>query len=182
WELHGNEIHQKPHPNVTKLRGEKLVDREQVTVSPDKENFVDARGHQLEIIAEINPQESKKFGFTVAKNPEGTEQTRIYYDVESQEFVVDATQTSDYELDSETEKDGALHTSEVNDYSQTGDYKLKNEESVKIRLFIDGSVIEVYIDDKDAFTTTILPSDEESTIVDLFSAGGAATFNNVQIF
>lgn len=175
WELKDNIIHQTPHPNLTKLR--QIEHRQEgIKVSPDGSNFLDVSGHQLEIIANIKPQDSKQFGFVIAKNPDGSEKTRIYYDFDLKQFVVDATQSSKYVSQRQTKP------FQIRDYSQYGDYSLDNNQSVKIHIFIDGAVIEVFVNDRDAFTATILPSDRESKIVDLFTTGGTALVEKIQIF
>lgn len=186
WKLKNNTIHQTPHPNLARLRNNEHR-KQEVSVSPEESDYLNVRGHQLEIIADIKPQDSKKFGFIVAKNPDSSEQTRIYYDVDSQQFVVDASRTSQYLPQTDVESfyngyDNSIHPSEINDHSKFGDYLLDNDESVKIHMFIDGAVIEVFVNDRDAFTATILPSDRESNMLDLFSTGGTALFENVQIF
>src|SRR5699024_1606810 len=96
------------------------------------------------------------------------------------QFKVDATKTSNYRLGPESSS--VKHPSETNDYSQQGDYELQRDEKVKIHMFTDGSVIEVFVNDKDAFTATILPSDEESTMIDLFATGGTALVEEIEIY
>ena len=50
-------------------------------------------------------------------------------------------------------------------------YRLDTTKPVEIRLFIDGSVVEGFINDEDAFTTRIFPLKENSTLLELFSDG-----------
>ena len=50
-------------------------------------------------------------------------------------------------------------------------YALDTAKPVEIRLFIDGSVVEGFINNEDAFTTRIFPLKENSTLLELFSDG-----------
>ena len=175
WSLKDGIIHQKPHPNLKSLR-DKEHKYENISVSSYDNKQMEVRGHQLEIIAKINPMESDQFGFVIAKNPDGTEKTKIYYDFENQQFVVDASQSSVYSIGDTN------NTSQIRDYSQFGDYDLDRNEKVNIHIFIDGAVIEVFVNDRDAFTATILPSKKESNLITLYSNGGTALFESVTVY
>ena len=50
-------------------------------------------------------------------------------------------------------------------------YVLDTSEPVNIRLYVDGSVVEGFINGEDAFTTRIFPSDVKSSQVELFANG-----------
>jgi hypothetical protein len=53
-------------------------------------------------------------------------------------------------------------------------YSLDCSKPVEIHLFIDGSVVEGFINNQDAFTTRIFPMKESSDQVELFSDGKTA--------
>ena len=50
-------------------------------------------------------------------------------------------------------------------------YDLNTSEPVNIRLYVDGSVVEGFINGEDAFTTRIFPLNEDSSQVELFANG-----------
>jgi beta-fructofuranosidase len=54
---------------------------------------------------------------------------------------------------------------------RAGNYSLEPNRKVNIHLFIDGSVVEGFINDKDAFTTRVFPKKENSDEVELFTEG-----------
>ena len=113
--------------------------------------------HQLEVKATFYPGDAKRFGFTLCKNPDNGEYSLIYYDVKKEEFIVDQTHSSlRAHIPLTLRKDR---------------YRLDTTKPVEIRLFIDGSVVEGFINDEDAFTTRIFPLKENSTLLELFSDG-----------
>ena len=59
-----------------------------------------------------------------------------------------------------------------NQVGYNGDGRLESKEKLRLHVFIDGSVIEVFINEGDAFTTRIFSSLAENNEVHLFSGGG----------
>ena len=93
----------------------------------------------------------------MCKNADGSEKSSIYFDLRTKELVVDQIQSS-------LRKSIPLKIRK--DY-----YVLEKGKPVELRLFIDGSVIEGFINNEDAFTTRIFPLKENSTQIELFSDG-----------
>lgn len=103
------------------------------------------------------PGDAKRFGFTLCKNPDNSEFSMIYYDVEKQELVLDQTHSSQRaHIPLEIRKDH---------------YQMNKANPVEIHLFIDGSVVEGFINNEDTFTTRIFPLKKNSTQLELFSDG-----------
>lgn len=156
WTLKNGKIAQTPHPAMQQLRNtHSTFKRQKVTASHPY--VVSQKGHQLELRATFYPGDAKKYGFILCKNPDGSEYTSLYYDVAKQELVVDQTHSSlRKHIPLTVRKDR---------------YCLAASAPVEIRLFIDGSVVEGFINNEDAFTTRIFPLKEGSTQVELFSDG-----------
>lgn len=157
WNLVDGYIYQQPHPALKKLRSNKTTISQQ-NVESGNNLLVSAGKHQLEIIAKVIPEDCEKFGFIIGKNQENGEETKIYFDLEKDEMVVDLTKSSKNEL--------------VEKKIEKGQYKVNSGEEIEIRLFIDGSVIEGFINGKDAFTTRIFPKYKNSNEVEIFTEGG----------
>lgn len=156
WLLKDGKLCQTPHPVVKRLREEQTVYAKRALTSA-KPCIVSRGEHQLEIKATFYPGDAKRFGFTLCKNPDNSEYSMIYYDVEKRELVVDQTRSSlRAHIPLKIRKDH---------------YRLDTTKPVEIRLFIDGSVVEGFINDEDAFTTRIFPLKENSTLLELFSDG-----------
>lgn len=145
-------------PEVEKLR-EKLLYRVS-GVEIEATSFYplnQLRGDALEIQAEILPCGAKSFGFLVRRSPGGEEETLIGYDGEKQEVFLDATRSS---------QDNSL----VKPFCSSH-FELSGE-PLKLRIFLDRSVIEVFLNEKLALTTRIYPTREDSLGTGLFAKGG----------
>jgi beta-fructofuranosidase len=158
WTFENGKINQSPHPSLRKLTSDSCSIAVQ-TVTPAKNLLISKGAHQLEIETRFSLSGCRKFGFVLAKDSTGREFTKIYYDFDSQEFIVDQANSSRREhipLD-----------------TRSGKYQLDKNAEVQLHVFIDGSVVEVFINNKDAFTTRIFPLSEASNIVEVFTEGGA---------
>lgn len=156
WNLKDGKICQSPHPVMEELRRTHKTFVRQ-PLSDDEPLMISSEGHQMEIDATFYPADARKFGFTLCKNPDNNECTQIYYDADSQELVVDQTHSSQRRgIPLRVRKDS---------------YVLDTSEPVNIRLYVDGSVVEGFINGEDAFTTRIFPSDVKSSQVELFANG-----------
>jgi beta-fructofuranosidase len=157
WNFNEGTIEQSPHPVLKELRDERQIVPEN-TVSKEQTLKLADNGNQMEIKATISPNGSKRFGFYIHKNADNSEFTKIYYDAVSQEIIVDQQYSS-------LKKYIPLRI-------RKGKYKLNVFKSIDFHLFIDGSVVEVFINNKDAFTTRIFPLRNESNQVEVFTEGG----------
>ena len=156
WQLKDGKLCQTPHPVMKQLREQPTVYSRQALTAA-KPCIVSRREHQLEVKATFYPGDAKRFGFTLCKNPDNSEYSLIYYDVEKEELIVDQTHSSlRAHIPLKIRKDH---------------YRLDTAKPVEIRLFIDGSVVEGFINNEDAFTTRIFPLKENSTLLELFSDG-----------
>lgn len=161
WHLKNDSILiQSPHPYLKKLRKSKVVFNN-ITLFPSGSNFLERiNGFQLEIEAKISRINAMQAGFVVGKSPDNKEYTRIYYDYNSARIVVDRTKSS-----MDTTLRGPLISER---------FVLPDTKEIEWRVFIDGSVIEVFINNESAFTTRIFPTNKESKYVDFFVKGGTA--------
>lgn len=156
WNLKDGKICQSPHPVMEELRNGHQCFSKQI-LSKDDTLMISNDGHQKEIRVTFYPADAKRFGFILCKNPDNSEYTKIYYDAENRELVIDQTHSSMRRfIPLRTRKDS---------------YELDLSEPVDIHLFIDGSVVEGFINGEDAFTTRIFPLDEKSSQVGLFADG-----------
>lgn len=156
WNLKDGKVCQSPHPVMKELRNKHQHFPKQI-LSESNPLVISKEEHQLEIEATFYPHDSNRFGIVLCKNPDNSEYTQIYYDVANQELVVDQTHSSERKfIPLRVRKDA---------------YKLDTSKPVKLHLFIDGSVIEGFINEEDAFTTRIFPLKKNSSQVELFTDG-----------
>ncbi len=145
--LYGSQVQMRPAAEVEKLRGKHLGG--------------DAAGDCLEILAEINPGDAPLAGLALRIAPDRSEQTLIYYDREQRIICVDRSQSS-------TDK-SADRT------MQTGPFLLGRGEPLRLHIFLDGSVVEIFANDRFCLTARIYPADPRSTGIALHAVGGTAT-------
>ena len=113
-------------------------------------------GVQLELEAELEPNEAE-CGLVVFCSPDGAEETRIFYDPVRQKLGVNRGRSS---LSADTRPD-----------VQEGDFELCPGESLKLHVFLDHSVVEVFANDRFCVTSRVYPSRTDSTGVGVFGTG-----------
>jgi beta-fructofuranosidase len=138
----------RPAAEVEKLRGKRLAEG--------------AGGDCVEIRAEIDPAGAARAGLKLRATPEGSrsEQTLVYYDRAAKRLTADRSQAS---LDTSADR-GA----------QSGAFELADGEPLRLRVFVDGSVIEVIANERACLTTRVYPTLRQSTGIGLYASGGEA--------
>ena len=159
---------QRPHPNLNQLR-KSLTRFENLSIAEGQSNLLPGvSGNQLKIKAAFQPGNALRVGLVIGKSLDGTEQTRIFYDYLTGVFAVDRNNSST--------------NPEVNRDVRFGKYPISLGTGFEIEVYIDGSVVEVFVNNEAAFATRIFPTDSMSNHVDLFAENGTATANYVDIW
>lgn len=114
------------------------------------------RGVQLELEAELEPN-GAECGLVVFCSPDGNEQTRIFYDPVRKKLGVNRGRSS---LSADTRPD--VHE---------GDFELLGGEFLKLHIFLDHSVVEVFANDRFCVTSRVYPTRTDSTGVGIFGTG-----------
>ena len=137
-----------------------------LAVGADGERALDGiAGDSIELAVEMTAKDAGQFGVKVCCSPDGEEQTRVYYDAAKKKLTVDTTESS---------------LTEGPRNIEAGPLELATGEALKLRVFVDKSVVEVFANGRQAVMRRIYPSREDSVGVRLFSTGGAATAASVQ--
>lgn len=162
WELDNyNTILIKPHPNLKGLRGTQSTFNN-LTIENGRTNYLNSyNGRHFEINATINTGDANQVGFIFGKSSDNQEACKVYYDFSKQQWIVDASKSS---LSPLVRKD-----------IRTGNYVIARGATINLRVFVDGSVLEVFIDDKAHFTGRFFPTLANATGVDMFANSGTAT-------
>ncbi len=125
----------------------------------------DIVGNSLELFIEMESSEASTYGVKVCVSPDGQEQTSIFYD------------DTDGMLKIDTRKSGPVDTPKN---VEAGPFALMEGERLKLRVFVDKSVVEVFANGRQAVMRFIYPSQPESLGVSLFSTGGTAWVHTLQ--
>ncbi|MGV7117537.1 GH32 C-terminal domain-containing protein [Paenibacillus kyungheensis] len=131
----------KPIEELQSLRGAKVVDFKNKNLQAANQAIQSVKGDMLEIVMEIDPKESQKFGIKVRRSDKGEEETLIYYDKTNGTFNVDRNKSS---VDPDVRVDGIQ-----------GGYVDLDGENLKLHIFLDRSVIEAFANDKKKLTTRV---------------------------
>ncbi|OUU10071.1 MAG: hypothetical protein CBB94_06035 [Gammaproteobacteria bacterium TMED34] len=147
------------HINHTLLSG--------LTVPADRDRAIpEVSGDSLEIYLDVESGEARYFGVKVgvaSKNAANVEETVIGYDASAGVIRLDARRS------------GSVEKSENVD---AGPLRLRPGESLKLRVFIDKSVVEVFANQRQAVARIIYPS-KGSVGVSLFAEGGNAKVHSL---
>jgi beta-fructofuranosidase len=120
-------------------------------------------GDSCELAMEIQVGSAQRCGVKVRASAGGEEETLLYYDAAARELVFDATRSGG---------DGRRVV-------ERAPFDLPEGEPLKLRVFVDKSVVELYANDRQAICRRIFPVREDSLGIRLYAEGGDAAFKTV---
>ncbi|WP_226010323.1 GH32 C-terminal domain-containing protein [Halomicrobium salinisoli] len=151
------DLRQRPAPELRDLRGAR-ESREDWTVAPDSPSELDLAGRSLELRAEVALADADAAELAVLETPDREERTALRYTREG-DLVVDRSAAS---LDPETSEEELRMP--VPPY----------DEPLDLQVYVDGSVVEVFANERHCLTARVYPTREDATGVSLTARGGAA--------
>ena len=114
-------------------------------------------GNSLELQVELESAEASRFGVKVCASPDGEEETSVFYDAKKKLMKID------------TRRSGPEDTPKT---VEAAPLELKPGERLRLRVFVDKSVVEVFANSRQATARRIYPSRQDSVGVRVSSAGG----------
>ena len=124
----------------------------------------------MEIEAVIDPRKASEVGLRVLRSPNGREQTTISlfmhawawpWKADKRQLMIDVSRDSLSPV-------VAARTPEI------GPLYLRNGEPLRLRIFIDRSIVEVFANGRQCLTLRAYPTLKSSTGVSVFARGGEA--------
>ncbi|KAF9530380.1 glycosyl hydrolase [Crepidotus variabilis] len=163
----------KPLPDVLEglRKGAAFAKFDQVVVPASVSHILSTNttAHTVEISASF--PSSIKGGVIVAASPNKEEYTTVYYDPRSNEIIVDRNHSTTLENFNKSEIKGYFLP-----YTTAS-----GTEDINLRVFVDGSILEVYANDRFSLTARIYPDRADSVAFGLFNGDGkGAKFSNIQ--
>lgn len=134
-----------------------------------------SRSYQLDVRIE---RTSGVAGVTIGASPGREEYTNIYFDPSNNTIGVDRTHSTLINMFS-----NSSHVGYFEPYRFQQESGKLNTESIQMSIFVDGSLVEVYVNDRFALTSRIYPSREDSSGIALFAAPGVdARYSHVELW
>jgi beta-fructofuranosidase len=118
-------------------------------------------------------------GVTVAASPGREEYTNIYYDPSKKSVVLDRAYSSQIRMFPNTTLAGYFEP-----YQMAGIRGCKPmTEPIEMNIFVDGSLVEIFVNDRFALTGRIYPSREDSNGFALYNAPGVSVqYEDIEIW
>jgi beta-fructofuranosidase len=164
WLGHDGTLEMAPVKELETLRGPELSWKPFSLSEGQSRKLEGFSGNACELQAEIKMSAEGDYGFKLRASSDGLEETLIYYDGEKRQLVFDATRS------------GPVGRKVI----ERAPLVLKRGEALRLRVFVDRSVIEVFANERQAISRRVYPSREDSLGISLFAKGPPASFKNVK--
>jgi beta-fructofuranosidase len=146
-------LRQNPVPELETLRIQDTYVREaDITVADTSHVLQDIRGDTVEIIAEFVPGSAASYGVKLRRSEDGTSSVTIRYDRERGTMDIAGSQFA---------------------------IPVEDRETLKLQIFVDKCVIEVFVNDGEAVATTMLYREENDLGVEVFAHGGNSRIRSI---
>jgi beta-fructofuranosidase len=158
----------EPLPQLKTLRGAKIQIRN-IDLRPGKDEPIKgAPGDTIEILAEFELGNAQEIGLKVRASPDGGEYTVAGYDRVEEQLFTDTAQAS---LNPDTAR-----------AVQKGHFALGPTETLRLHIFLDGSVMEVFANGRACLTERMYPTQPDSLGLSVYARGGTARAKSIEIW
>ncbi len=159
-----NDLRMEPVEELQTLRANH-IQKSNLTLTNTELKLDDIQGNDLELMIVVSERDADQCGVRVCCSPDGSEQTSITFDARKGVVQVDLSKTS-------SDEELMAWFYEDHNHRQTADLKLKRNEPLTFHIFVDRSVMEVFVNNRLCLTHRIYPVREDSTGIRLFANGG----------
>jgi sucrose-6-phosphate hydrolase SacC (GH32 family) len=146
-----------PHRNLCRLRGEHTAITERVINPGSAFNLSELDGNQIELKFAIKADSASKFSIQLFKHEDAVEFTSLSFDLEKNTITLDKRYST---------------LSNASKNMKRADYVFDYNDTIHVNIFLDHSVLEVFVDQLTVFSTRVYPSRVESQKVDLVVNAG----------
>ncbi|VXD21288.1 GH32 C-terminal domain-containing protein [Marinoscillum sp. 108] len=155
--LEDSTIGQIPHPNLCRLRSDEISVEKLVLENGKRNNLPQFRGNQIEMEFDIKADSNANFVIQVLKHEDEREYTTITFDYELNKIILDRRQSS---------------LSNTLKNTRIGNFVFNPNDTLNVRIFIDHSTLEVFVQNLTVFSARVYPSRAESDLVDVVAIDG----------
>ncbi|MFN8504535.1 glycoside hydrolase family 32 protein [Kouleothrix sp.] len=153
-------LEQRPAPELEQLRG-RHIHAQAVGVAETNALLAGVSSDTIEIMLELAPGDAAEVGALMLRSPDGAEQTRLSYHCAERRLALDTTRAS---------LSGSAHGG-----VDSGPLELAAGEPLRLRIFVDRSIVEVFANERACVSGRAYPTRESSAGLELFASGGSAT-------
>ena len=162
---------------------------ENLNIPADSELLLsDVSGDCLELSLEVDLAGAREFGLKMQYSSSGEEQTSILFDPDAKSLKVDTTRST---LSNDVVQpfprphitfftDSPLDDGRKDVRIQEAPLELSARERLRMRIFLDRSMLEVFAHSRQCVTQRVYPTRSDSVRVMLFSSGGGATVRQLE--
>jgi beta-fructofuranosidase len=158
----------EPAPELRMLRRQHRHWTDLALEDGSTQTLSDAQGACLEIMASFGAGDATQYGLQVRCSPQNEEHTLIYYDRARGQLCVDRSRSS---LDPEAA--GGV---------DGGPFVVPHGENLRLHVFLDHSIVEVYANAQACLTERVYPSRADSGAVRLFARGGQVQVTSCDVW
>ena len=177
-----NELQINPPEEVKAIRLAK-IEENNISLMANNQKKLSIEGKSLEIQLEIKGGEKTPYGVKVFCSPDGREETIIKYDPVKKELVIDFIKSSingPVKMPSHSLLKPTIEGFDSTVTEQRAPFELKKGETLKLDIFIDRSIIEVFANGRQCITQVVYPELENSKSVKIFSGDEPINVKKVQ--
>jgi len=170
-----NELRIEPVKALETLRGQQVRIAGRMLPANKEIVLKEIKGNTMELNLEIDPQNSKWVRLNVLRSPDAQEKTSITF------YNYDRVVSYWYNAQSETVLDGTQSTTlpDVDIRPPERINFTRGEEPLRLRVFIDRSVVEVFINSREYLAIRVYPGRQDSLAVSLQARGQSAMLNRL---
>lgn len=155
--LEDSTIGHYPHPNLCRLRTNEVAVSKRSISSGGNTNLPEFGGNQLNLSFTIKADSASRFALQLLKNADGSQFTSFIFDLGKNLLALDTRYA---------------HEQEAQEEYTASEYVFDFKEEINLEVFVDRSIIEVFVDNLLVLSTRAYPA-ETSQGVDLVVSQGA---------
>ena len=169
----------KPIEELQSLRKSCLLSLENKTLEEAQAALAAVSGDMLEIEVEMDVADAKKAGLVLRKDPDGQEETLLYYDAENGKLLYDGTKS---QIRTQNPmRFGTRRSTDTREYLRNR-FVLTDGETLKMRVIIDKGLIQAYVNDRNTVSFWATPTLPASKGLALLSEDGKVSVKSMKIW
>ncbi len=169
--------------NINSLRGKKKSINELVLNANEEKVLDNINGDALEMDFIIDLQDAPMIELNVFRSPSKEEYTRILFYKDGGYFDREYPDRNErFSAISIDNSKGSLSSKVRPRVVETADVKIGNEKRLHLRIFIDKSIVEVFVNDKQCISLRTYPERNDSKGVSIYSHGKNAILKSLDVW